>query len=206
MGKTLQSVLWAKSVWPKPRDQFEWEEGFFWGQKAELGRPDLGTPPPHPRPRDPIDFDPAAPISSSAPAGEPLPAEAPRGRASGGCAPPGPHSNASRPRAAACLFQTNRGGDRVAPTSICELSRRRPQSYRVGALGPPAPRVLAEPGRRKAAPPPLDSASQVSVRRPLCGLRLGKLWFAVRGAGRRAMRARPGAPRPLCTASGASRP
>lgn len=122
------------------------------------------------------------------------------------CAPPGPHSNASRLRAAACLFQTNRGGDRVAPTSICDLSRRRPQSYRVGALGSPARRVLAEPGRRKAAPPRLDSASQVSVRRPLCRLRLGKLWFAVWAAGRRARRARPGAPRPLCTASSASRP
>lgn len=48
VGKTLQSLLWAKSVWPKPRDQFEWGGGFFWGQKAELGRPDLG---PHPPPR-----------------------------------------------------------------------------------------------------------------------------------------------------------
>lgn len=50
-------------------------EGFFWRQKAELGRPDLSSPPPP----NPIDFDPAAPTSSSAPAGEPLPAEAPRG-------------------------------------------------------------------------------------------------------------------------------
>lgn len=94
----------------------------------------------------------------------------------------------------------------MAPTSICDLSRRRPQSNRVGALGSPARRVRAEPGRREAVPPRLDSASQVSVRRPLCRLHLGKLWFAVWAAGRRAKRARPGAPRPLCTASRASRP
>lgn len=119
-----------------------------------------------------------------APAAQPQPAgHSQRKRRAAGrlarCAPPGPHSDAPRPRAAACLCQTNRGGDRVAPTGICDLSRRRPRSCRVGALGSPARRVLAEPGRReKAAAPRLDSASQVSVLRPLRRLRLGKLCFA----------------------------
>lgn len=64
---------------------------------------------------------------------------------------PTPPLRGSEP--AASLSQTNRGGDRVAPTRICDSSCRRPQSSQDGALGPLAWKVRAEPGTREEPPP-----------------------------------------------------
>lgn len=71
----------------------------------------------------------------------------------------------------------------VQPAETTSQPGRRPGS--TGAKG------RSGTGRREA-PRRLDSASQVSVRRRLCGLHLGKLWFACRlpgGRGRRKGRA-----------------
>lgn len=75
----------------------------------------------------------------------------------------------------------------VQPAETTSQPGRRPGS--TGAKG------RSGTGRREA-PRRLDSASQVSVRRRLCGLHLGKLWFACRlpGGGRGARSPGPGPP------------
>ena len=75
----------------------------------------------------------------------------------------------------------------VQPAETTSQPGRRP--------GSSGTRVGAEPGRREA-PHRLDSAPQVSVRRRLGGLHLGKLCFACRlpGGGRRARSPGPGPP------------
>lgn len=119
--------------------------GYLWGQSMGgrtlvLGRERTLAPPPPPA---------AQPRARAS-----LPAEAPRhpGVWRGARLPaPTPPLRGSEP--AARLSQTNRGGDRVAPTRICDSSCRRPQSSQDGALGPLAWRVRAEPGTREEPPP-----------------------------------------------------
>lgn len=119
--------------------------GYLWGQSMGgrtlvLGRERTLAPPPPPA---------AQPRARAS-----LPAEAPRhpGVWRGARLPaPTPPLRGSEP--AARLSQTNRGGDRVAPTRICDSSCRRPQSSQDGALGPLAWRVRAEPGTREDPPP-----------------------------------------------------
>lgn len=145
------------------------------------------------------DFGPAAPTCSTAPNPRVTPSgnEAQPGLLAR-CAPPGPrsasqlpvrcpHLSAERGRGQSCTYQDLRLERR------CSQRSQHPSSD--GALGPPARRVGAEPGRREA-PRRLDSASQVSVRRRLCGLQLGKLWFACRlpGGGRGVRSPGPGPP------------
>lgn len=65
---------------------------------------------------------------------------------------PTPTLRSSQP--AAPLSQTNRGGDKVAPTRICHSSRRRPQSSPDDALGHwLGGTETTERGRREAPPP-----------------------------------------------------
>lgn len=112
---------------------------------------------------------------------------------------PTPTLRSSEP--AAPLSQTNRGGDKVAPTRICDSSRRRPQSSPDDALGPLARRDGAD--RAKEA----GGAAADSTARPrsVCptgsaGCTWGNFGLpcCLPGGGHRG--------RPLCTAPGAFRP
>lgn len=105
--RSLEAGVVISLQWGRPRDPFSGPNRFGQSPGASLSgeggssgdrRQSLGgqtwahlttspLPPPHtpfpfspPSPRDLIGFDPAAPTSSSASAGQPLPAEAPRGR------------------------------------------------------------------------------------------------------------------------------
>lgn len=103
-------------------------------------------------------------------AGASLPAEAP-GRLEERASRPRSHA----PQLRARLSQTNRGGDRVAPTRICDPSRRR------------APKTSIQPGRRPSAAgaegssgaPEAGGAAAASTARPrsgCCAGRAGCAW------------------------------
>lgn len=146
------------------------------------------------------DFGPAAPTCSTAlnPRVTPSGNEAQPGLLAR-CAPPGPRSDASQLRVRCPHLSAERGRRQSCTYQDLRLERRCSQRRQHpspdGALGPPARRVGAEPGRREA-PRRLNSASQVSVRRRLCWLQLGKLWFACRlpGGGRGVRSSSPGPP------------
>lgn len=112
---------------------------------------------------------------------------------------PTPTLRSSQP--AAPLSQTNRGGDKVAPTRICHSSRRRPQSSPDDALGPLARRDGDDKAREAGG----AAADSTARPRSVCpAVSAGCTWgnFALPccrpGGGHRG--------RPLCTAPGAFRP
>lgn len=147
-------------------------------------------------------FGPAAPNCSAAQGQRVTPSgsSVPPGRLAR-CAPPGPHSNASQLRARRPLSQTNRGGEKVAPTRICDSSCRRPQSSPDDALGPLARRDGADRAREAGG----AAADSTARPRSVCpagsaGCTWGNFGLpcCLPGGGHRG--------RPLCTAPGAFRP
>lgn len=189
--KDSTPLLWTKSPRPK-RGVGIGAGGYLWGQKAELQRPgfDLRG---HKRlwPRHPHLQHSREPARHS--------------QRKRGAAPASGEVRASRPplrRLAArglppaSLRQAGAGTGRHLPGSATlrfqpPKSHRRPQASPDGVLGPPARRVRAEQ-RRKEAPHRLGSASQVRVRRRLCGAALGETLVTLLAAGKRARNTQPG--------------
>lgn len=153
VGETLQSLLWAGSSRECAGTASRGERGTPGARRGPGGQ--TSAPLPHlPRPRS----------------GAWLPAEAP-GRLEERASRPRSHA----PQLGARLSQTNRGGDRVAPTRICDPSRRR------------APKTSIQPGRRPSAAgaegssgaPEAGGAAAASTARPrsgCCAGRAGCAW------------------------------